>query len=135
MEKDLIKFMDHVEVLSKDYSKYEDLDKGIMFILNTPYLLTKVDYLELDNRQYEAELFQQKIEKLDYSKKTTKRPVPKSEITKRDADKMTLVDKEVEVYEVWSVSNGVGVFKSFTNKEDAIIYCRENNNKILEYLK
>ena len=48
---------------------------------------------------------------------------------------MTLVDKEVEVYEVWSVSNGVGVFTSFTNKEDAIIYCRENNEKILEYLK
>lgn len=134
MEKDLIKFYDNVEVINKDLSRYED-DKGNMFILNTINLLARVDYMELTKEEYKVAKFQQKIEDLDYSTTNIKRVVSKNEITKKEEDKYTLVDKEVSVRQIWNVSNPYGVFKSYTNKEEAVKYAKEVNEKILEYYK
>ena len=134
MEKDLIKFYDNIEVINKDLSKYED-NKGNMFILNTINLLARVDYMELTKEEYKVAKFQQKIEDLDYSTTNIKRAIPKSEITKKEEDKYTLVDKEVSVRQIWNVSNPYGVFKSYTNKEEAVKYAKEVNEKILEYYK
>lgn len=134
MEKDLIKFYDNIEVINKDLSKYED-NKGNMFILNTINLLARVDYMELTKEEYKVAKFQQKIEDLDYSMINIKRVVPKNEITKKEEDKLTLVDKEVSVRQIWNVSNPYGVFKSYTNKEEAVKYAKEVNEKILEYYK
>lgn len=134
MEKDLIKFYDNIEVINKDLSKYED-NKGNMFILNTINLLARVDYMELTKEEYKVAKFQQKIEDLDYSTTNIKRVVSKNEITKKEEDKYTLVDKEVSVRQIWNVSNPYGVFKSYTNKEEAVKYAKEVNEKILEYYK
>lgn len=134
MEKDLIKFYDNIEVINKDLSKYED-SKGNMFILNTINLLTRVDYMELTKEEYKVAKFQQKIEDLDYSTINIKRVVSKNEITKKEEDKYTLVDKEVSVRQIWNVSNPYGVFKSYTDKDEAVKYAKEVNEKILKYYK
>lgn len=134
MEKDLIKFYDNIEIINKDLSKYED-NKGNMFILNTINLLARVDYMELTKEEYKVAKFQQKIEDLDYSMTNIKRVVSKNEITKKEEDKYTLVDKEVSVRQIWNVSNPYGVFKSYTNKDEAVKYAKEVNEKILKYYK
>lgn len=134
MEKDLIKFYDNIEVINKDLSKYED-NKGNMFILNTINLLARVDYMELTKEEYKVAKFQQKIDDLDYSIINVTKVVPKNEITKKEEDKLTLVDKEVSVRQIWNVSNPYGVFKSYTNKEEAVKYAKEVNEKILKYYK
>lgn len=135
MEKDLCKFMNNIEILGKEFAIYTDNEKGVTFPLNTVHLLTKVEAMELSKQEYTIAKFQQKIEDLDYKIETIKRPVPKSEITGKDGDKYTIVDKDVAVRKVWNVSNSVGAFKSYVNKEDALKKANEINSKIFEYLK
>ena len=60
--------------------------------------------------------------------------VPKNEVTGKDEDKMTLVEKEIAVRQVWNVSNRMGAFKSFTNKEEALECVNEINKKILDVI-
>ena len=131
METELTKFTKNVKIINKDLSLYKDEEKGIMFYLNTVQLLTRVDYLELDKKQYEIALFEKKIDKLDYVEETIKRLVPKNTITKRDEDKYTLTNQELKVKKVWNVVNGLNVKKSFTNKEEAIKYAEEINKEVL----
>ena len=131
METELTKFTENVKIINKDLSLYKDEEKGIMFYLNTVQLLTRVDYLELDKKQYEIALFEKKIDKLDYVEETIKRLVPKNTITKRDEDRYTLTNQELKVKKVWNVVNGLNVKKSFTNKEEAIKYAEEINKEVL----
>lgn len=135
MEKDLCKLMESINVFNKEFSEYEDKGKGVKFPFNTVNLLTRVDLLELTKEEYQVAKFQQKIEDLDYKIENIKRAVPKNEITKKDEDKFTITEKEVAVRKVWNVSNTLGAFKSFTNKEDALKLSKEINDKIFEYLK
>lgn len=135
MEKDLCKFMENVEIYGKEFSVYEDLEKGISFPLNTVNLLARVDYLELTKEEYQVAKFQQKIEDLDYEITNVKKAVPKNEITGKDEDKFTITEKEVAVRKVWNVSNSAGAFKSYTNKEEAMEKAKEINKKIFDYLK
>lgn len=132
MEKDLCKFIDYVDIKNKDFSTYED-DKGNLFTFNTINLLARVDKLELTKEEYQVAKFGQKINDLEYNIKNIKKAVPKNEITGKDEDKFTLVDKEVAVREIWNVSNALGIFKSFTNKEEAIQFAKEINQKIMSY--
>lgn len=134
MEKDLISFMNNVKIINKDLSLYEDDEKGIMFYLNTVNLLTRVDLLELDEVKYKIALFEKKIDKLDYIEEFIERPVPKNTITKKDEDKFTLINQKVKIKRVWNVSNTAGMFKSFTNKEEAIKFAKDINEKIENYL-
>lgn len=135
MEKDLCKLMESINVFNKEFSEYEDKEKGVKFPFNTVNLLTRVDLLELTKEEYQVAKFQQKIEDLDYKIENIKRAVPKNEITKKDEDKFTITEKEVAVRKIWNVSNTLGAFKSFTNKEDALKLSKEINDKIFEYLK
>lgn len=135
MSNSIEEFMDKIIVKGKDYTIYNDEEKGIIFPLNTINLLARLDYLELDKQQYEGALFQKKIEEGNYDIINIKRPVPKNEITGKEEDKTTLVDREIAVRQVWNVSNGAGVFKSFAKKEEAIKYTNEINNKVFEWLK
>ena len=134
METNLINFMDKVDILNKDLTMYKDNEKGILFALNTVHLLTRVDYLELDKQEYTIAKFQKKIENLEYNEITTKRPVPKNEITKRDEDKYTIAEKELKVKQVWNVSNSAGAYKSCTTKEEAMELATVINEKVLKYL-
>lgn len=131
----LDEFMKNTEILGKEFSMYVDDEKGIMFPLNTVHLLTRVDMLELAKEEYQVAKFQKKIDDLDYKIENIKKAVPKNEITGKDEDKFTITEKEVAVRKIWNVSNTLGAFKSFTNKEDALKLSKEINDKIFEYLK
>lgn len=140
-ELDLKKFMDNITIENKSFSKYED-ETGTMFELNTVQLLTRVDYLELSTEkigdhgasEYEQAIFRKSIDDLEYTEKEINKPVPKSEITGNDKDKFTIANKKVVVKEVWNVSNPYGAFKSFNNKEQALEFAKEINEKVKSYL-
>lgn len=120
MEIDLIKFGDKVRYLSKDFARYLDEEKGVEFIFNTINASVNVEYLELTKPEYEGAKFQKQIEDLDYEIGNVKKVVPKNEITGKDEDKFTLTEKEVSVRKIWKVSNKLGAYKCFTNKEEAL---------------
>lgn len=135
MEKDLIKFNDNVEMINKEFSIYKDIEVGSIFYLNTVHLLAKLEYLELTKEEYNTLKFQNKIEDLKYNIINVKRPALKSDITGKKEDQNTITEKEVAVRQIWNVSNGVGSFKSFINKDEAIKLADEINNKVFDYLK
>ena len=134
MEMELNKFMEKIEIINKDLSNYKDQEKGMMFYLNTVQLLVRVEPLELDKEQYQIALFEKKIEDLEYERETITRVVPKNKITKNDKDKYTLTNKEVIVKKVYNVANALNVKKSFVDKDEAMEYAEEINNRIKEYL-
>lgn len=130
MEKELIKFMENVKLINKDFSQYIDEEKGIEFLFNTVNAVANVDYLELDKQQYEAAKFQKSIDDLEYEIETIKKAVPKNEVTGKDEDKFTITEKDVAVRKIWNVSNRMGAYKSFTNKQSAL-ECADNINKLI----
>ena len=134
MERDLCKFYENITYINKDISEYSDA-KGNRFIFNTINAIVRVDYLELTKEEYQSALFQQKIQENEYNIINIKKPVPKNEITKKDEDKFTIVEKEVAVRQIWNVSNAFGIIKSFNNKEAANKLAQEINNKVLEFIK
>ena len=88
MEKDILNFMSKVEIINKDFSRYVDKEKGIVFSLNTVQLLPRLDYLELDKTQFEAHKFEGKIDKnLEYNIIDIDKPTSKYSITKKEEDK------------------------------------------------
>lgn len=135
MEKDLIKFMENVKPINKDLSLYEDDNKGVMFYLNTVQLLTKVESLELDKKEYTVKKFEGGIEDLEYDIIEVERPVSKYNITKKEEDKYTITNSKVAVRKVYNVSNAIGIYKSFTNKDDAMKLAKDINKNIITYFE
>lgn len=131
MQDNILEFNEKVGIINKDYSMYKDLEKGVIFPLNTINLLTRVDYMELSKEEYEKAKFEMKIDNLEYNIVEVDRPVPKYTLTKKEEDKYTITNSKVKVRQVWNVSNALGIKKSFTNKEDAIKLSEELNKKIL----
>lgn len=131
----LKEFMGKVKMINKDLSKYNDEEKGIMFMLNTIKLVSNVEYIELSKEEYEKGKFEKQIDDLDYEIIEVERPVPKNIITKKDEDKYTIVNSKVKVRRVWKATNGLGLKQCFTNKDEAYKLADEINNKVLEYLK
>ena len=132
MQDNILEFNEKVGIINKDYSMYKDLEKGVIFPLNTINLLARVDYLELSKEEYEKAKFEMKIDNLEYNIVEVDRPVSKYTLTKKEKDKYTITNSKVKVRQVWNVSNALGIKKSFTNKEDAIKLAEEQNKKILE---
>lgn len=132
MERDLIKFNKNITKVTKEIAKYED-EKGNYMLIPTGQLLCNVEYMELDEINYKKALFEMIIDKdAKYNKITITKPVDKYNKTKNEKDKGTIIDAEVEVSQVWVVKNGLGLTKAFANKEKALSYVEEINNKYLE---
>ena len=132
MERDLIKFNENIAKVTKEIAKYED-EKGNYTLIPVAQLLCNIEYMELDEITYKKALFEKIIEKdVEYNKIKTTKVVDKSTITHNKKDQGTLVDNEVEVSQVWVVKNGIGLTKAFANKEKALSYVEEINNKYLE---
>ena len=134
MEKDLVKFNKNISVINKDLSKYQD-EKGIMFIFNTIKLITSVDVLEVSKEELQKGIFEGKIDDLEYNQVEIEKPVSKYSVTKREEDRYVLTNGKVKVRQVFSVINGLGIHKCFTNKDDAIKLANEINKKYLSYFK
>ena len=132
MERDLIKFNKNITKVTKEIAKYED-EKGNYMLIPTGQLLCNVEYMELDEITYKKALFEMIIDKdVEYNKITVTKPVDKYTKTKNEKDKGTIIDAEVEVSQVWIVKNGLSLTKAFDNKEKALSYVEEINNKYLE---
>ena len=132
MERDLIKFNKNISKLTKEIAKYED-EKGNYMLFNMGQLMVACDYQELDEISYKKAIFEKAIDPaVDYNKIKVVKVVDKSTITNNKKDQGTIVDKEVEVRQVWFVRNGVGITTAFDNKEEALKLTNELNNKYLE---
>lgn len=131
MERDLIKFNKNITKVTKEITKYED-EKGNYMLIPTGQLLCNIEYMELDEISYKKALFEMIIDKnVKYNKITIIKPVDKYIKTKNEKDKGTIIDAEVEVSQVWVVKNGLGLTKAYNNKEKALSYVEEINNKYL----
>ena len=132
MEQDLEKFMEKVEIINKDISRYVDKEKGVMFSFNTINLIPSLDYLELDKAKYDTAKFEKKIDDLEYNIINVDRPMSKYLRTKKEEDKFILENQKVAVRQVWNLINSLGVHKSFTTKDEAIKVYEEIYGKVKE---
>lgn len=133
MKDNILEFMNKIEIINKDYSRYVDKEKGIIFSLNTVQLLPRLDYMELDKTQYETQKFEQKIDNLEYNIINVDKPASKYARTKKEEDKFIIENQKVAVRQVWNVINALGLHKSFNNQEEALkvyneIYERVSKN-------
>lgn len=131
MEKDLIKFNDNIKVISKDINEYTD-EKGNMYIIPTGQLLCSCTYMELDKSEYTVAKFNNQIEDLEYNEIEVERASRKYDRTKKQEDMYILENKKIKVKQVWVVTNGLKISKSFTNKEDALKLAKEINEMMLK---
>ena len=134
MEKDIVSFMKNVEIINKDFSRYIDNEKGIIFSLNTVQLLPRLDYMELDKTKYETSKFEQKIDNLEYNIIKIDKPSSKYARTKKEEDRFIIENQKVAVRQVWNVVNALGIHKSFTTKEEATKVYNELYDEVMQKL-
>lgn len=134
MEKDIVSFMKNVEIINKDFARYIDNEKGIIFSLNTVQLLPRLDYMELDKTKYETSKFEQKIDNLEYNIINVDKPSSKYARTKKEEDRFIIENQKVAVRQVWNVVNALGIHKSFTTKEEAIKVYNELYDEVMQKL-
>ena len=130
IEERLEEYMEKVEIKSKELSQYYDEKKGLLYPLPTASLLCRVDYLELTKEELEKAKFELQVEKKEYKMYDCTKIVPKYEITKVEADKNKLIDKQVKATHIWNVKNQTGIFTTFENKEEAVKLAKEINDKV-----
>lgn len=131
----IIEFMDKLTIINKDVSEYKDVEKGIQYIVPTSYVFARCDYLELTNDELKKERFNMTIDQdIKFNYIDTTRPMSKYEKTKNEADMYTIIDGKVKVNQVWNVSNGLKIHKTFNNKEDALKLVSEINDKVKKVL-
>mgnify|MGYP006979804793 CR=1 FL=1 len=128
---DLKKFNETVETLENKLARYAD-EEGNILILPVSGLICKCEHLKVDESNKVQMEFNKEIPKgLELNKVTVTTQVFKNTITGNKRDKNTIVDQEVEVYELWRVTNGLGMKLIFNNQEDAVNYCNDINNKYI----
>ena len=132
IEKDLKKFIDNLQVTSKeDFLLYED-EKGNMYFLPKTQCIVGVEYNEFTDEEMEILRKDNTIPKeMEFNKIKVNKIIPKNKITGKEKDKNTLVEQEVEVNQVWFVKNALKMHTTFNNKEEAKAYF-EKVNKILD---
>ena len=136
-ENDLIEFMKNVTIEDKEFSVYEDI-KGNYFEMNTGALICRCDAFELSKEkpskdtssEYEVAVFSKSIEDLPYKVKKGKKKVLKSEITGKEKDNTTIVEKAIDVAEIYVVSNPYKAQKCFVDKNEALKVAKDINAKI-----
>ena len=135
MEKDLIKFYDNIKVIYKDICEYSD-DLGNRSLLNAGSLFCKSEYLRADEANYKKGIYNKEIDRnVKFEKETITVQIPKSEVTGKQEDFTTIVDKSIEVYRMWKVSNGLGLIKTFNNQKEAEKVVGEINDRFIEIIK
>ena len=131
---DLRKFNETVETLENKLAKYAD-EEGNILILPVSGLICKCENLKIDESNKIQMEFNKEIPKgLELNKVTVTTQVFKNTITGNKRDRNTIVDQEVEVYELWRVTNGLGMKLVFNNQEEAVNYCNDINNKYIEMI-
>ena len=127
----LTEYMKKIE-LKKEICFYRDEEKGIIYPLTPQHLLVRVEYMELDKNEVEKSIFEQKIDKKEYTMYDCTKPASKYQITKDKKDMYILTDMKFKGTHIWNVINQAGIHETFENKEDAIKLCNEINEKVYE---
>lgn len=127
-------FMNKLEINEK-VAIYKNEKSGLMYPITLAHLLTRVDYLELDEKEIKVSKFKNIIEDKEYKMYDCEKLVPKSEITKKEEDYYTMTKKTYKGAKVWNVSNQLGIHTTYENQEDAFKLCEEINKKVLGYIK
>lgn len=131
---ELRKFNENVKPIENKLARYED-SEGNILILPISGLICKCEYVKVDEANRVQMEFNKEIPKhMKLNKITVTTQVFKNTITGNKRDKNTIVDQEVEVYELWRVTNGLGMKEIFDNKEEAVTYCNEINDKYMEMI-
>lgn len=131
---ELKKFNENVKPIENKLARYEDEDGNIL-ILPISGLICKCEYVKVDEANKIQMEFNKDIPKdMELNKITVTTQVFKNTITGNKRDKNTIVDQDVEVYEMWRVTNGLGMKEVFNNKDEAIAYCNGINDKYLEMI-
>lgn len=129
IEERLEEFSKHVEIINDKYAEYVNREKGLRYVLNTPSLLCRVDKLTLDTNELAVAKFKQQIENKDYELVDITKLVPKSEVTKDDKDKFTLVDKKTKGVILYNVTNQIGIHNTYTSQNQAFELCESLNKE------
>lgn len=131
---ELRKFNENVKPIENKLARYED-SEGNILILPISGLICKCEYVKVDEANRVQMEFNKDIPKdMELNKITVTTQVFKNTITGNKRDKNTIVDQDVEVYEMWRVTNALGMKEVFNNKDEAIAYCNEINDKYLEMI-
>lgn len=131
---DLKKFNETVETLENKLARYAD-EEGNILILPISGLICKCEHLKIDESNKVQMEFNKEIPKgLELNKVTVTTQVFKNTITGNKRDRNTIVDQEVEVYELWRVTNALGMKLVFNDQEEAVNYCNDINNKYIEMI-
>lgn len=131
---ELRKFNENVKPIENKLARYED-EEGNILILPISGLICKCEYVKVDEANRVQMEFNKDIPKdMELNKITVITQVFKNTITGNKRDKNTIVDQDVEVYEMWRVTNALGMKEVFNNKDEAIAYCNEINDKYLEMI-
>lgn len=131
---DLKKFNETVKILENKLARYED-EEGNILIFPISGLICKCEHLRVDESNKVQMEFNKEIPKgLELNKVTVTTQVFKNTITGNKRDRNTIVDQEVEVYELWRVTNALGMKLVFNNQEEAVNYCNDINNKYIEMI-
>ena len=128
-------FMEKINFISKDISKYRDEENGNCMTIGTSQLFPRLETMELTSQELKKAKFENIIDDIKYEQVEFERPVPKSEITKREEDKYTITMKKIKGYKVFNVYNALKIKKSFSNFDEAIkCYDKIDNmvNKVYE---
>lgn len=135
MTQDLDEYYSHIRYINEGLAEYED-EEGNLFNLSPSNLLVAVQYKTFNKQEYEQAVFKQIIPKdIICNEVEIDKIIPKYEITKKPEDQYTLTTIKQKAKEVWLLSNGVGIHKAYTTKEEALKKAKEINKKIFEVCK
>lgn len=135
MTNDLDEYYSNIRYINENLAEYED-EEGNLFNVSPSNLLIAVQYKTFNKQEYEQAVFKQIIPKNIICNETEiDKVIPKSEITHKDSDKFTLTTIKQKVKEVWIISNGLGIHKAYTTKDEALNKAKEINKKVFEVCK
>ena len=136
------------EKLEEFMSKINYIDSKLCFYegeckypLTPTHLLARLDKIEAGTEkvnnvsEYDKLAFENKIDKLDYKEIEKKVIIPKNEKTGNKKDQYTLIEEMKPAYEIWKVSNQVGIFTCFTSQDEANKLYKQINDEVIQHMK
>lgn len=122
---ELRKFYNNIKKINDKFYEYQDED-GNISIFPAVALICRCEHLKVDDDRLKIMKFNQEVNKnYKFDKKEEYVPVVDKKI------KNHIVDKKVKLNLMWKVTNGCNISEIFNNKEDAINFVNEINNKYI----
>ena len=136
-KENLEEFMSKINYDKKNnYIEYIDNEIGRRYSLKTDHIMPVLDYIKATDDELSQLIFDMKIEKgIKFNKIKEERPFSLYKDTQKEKDKSVIVNKEFDINQIWNVSNPLGIFKTFNNKEDAIKFYEKIRNEIIDNMK